>query len=147
MVRQITDIAFALQPYSKCNQSQLYFILLECFNLYHLTGIISIQSKKICTNSLFWITNAANIVLNSSFVEIHSPSSWLSNTLFERLFLPEKVEKFQNQYMCVVSHKHEFLMVVITKHVTLPINIQHFLQLIILCMNRVWIGYVSFNSY
>ena len=128
MVRHSTDIAFALQQYSKCNQSQLYFILLEHFTLYHLKEyiIISIQSKQLCTNSLFWITSAANIVLNSSFVETHSPSPWLSNTLFEQLFLPEKVENYKT--CTVVYHKHDFLMVVIaTEHVALPNNIQHFL--------------------
>ena len=56
-----------------------------------------------------FLDNTANFVLNSSFVETHHPSPWLSNTPFERLFLQ------------VVSYKHEFLMVVITTgHFALP---------------------------
>ena len=72
-----------------------------------------------------FLDNTANFVLNSSFLETHHPSQWLSNTLFERLFLPEKSDKLQNQY--IVCHKHGFLMVVITTgHFALPNYIQHF---------------------
>ena len=82
-----------------------------------------------------FLDNTANFVLNSSFVKTHHPSQWLSNALFERLFLPEKVTNYKTN--TVVSHKHEFLMVVITTgHFALPNNIQHFLQLIILCMSN-----------
>ena len=55
-----------------------------------------------------FLDNTANFVLNSSFVEIHHLSPWLSNTLFERMFLPEKV----TNYKTVVSHKHEFLKII-----------------------------------
>ena len=73
-----------------------------------------------------FLDNTANFVLNSSFVETHPPSPWLSNTLFERLFLLEKVTSYKTS--TVVSHEHEFLMVVITtEYVALPNNIQHFL--------------------
>ena len=72
-----------------------------------------------------FLDNTANFVLNSSFVETH-PSPWLLNALFERLFLPEKVTNYKTS--TVVSHKREFLMVVITTgHFALPNNIQHFL--------------------
>ena len=82
-----------------------------------------------------FLNNTANFVLNSSFVETHHPLPRLSNTLFEWLFLPEKVTNYKTS--TVVSHKHEFLMVVITTgHFALPNNIQHFLQLIILCMSN-----------
>ena len=47
-----------------------------------------------------------------TFVETDPLSLWLSNTLFERLFLPEKMTNYKTS--TVVSHKHEFLMVVIT---------------------------------
>ena len=71
------------------------------------------------------LDNTANFVLNSPFVETHPPSPWLWNTLFERLFLPEKVTNYKTS--TVVSHKYEFLMVVITtEDVALPNNIQHF---------------------
>ena len=77
-------------------------------------------------HKLIFLDNAANVLLNSSFVEIHPPSPWMSNTLFERLFLPEKEINYKTS--TVVSHKHEFLMVIITtEHVALPDNIQHFL--------------------
>ena len=73
-----------------------------------------------------FLDNAANFVLNSSYVETHHPSPRLSNTLFERLFLPEKVTNYKTS--TVVSHKHEFIKVVITTgHFALPNNIQHFL--------------------
>jgi hypothetical protein len=73
-----------------------------------------------------FLNNTANFVLNSSFVGTHHPSPWLSNTLFERLFLPEKVTNYKTS--TVVSHKNEFLTVIIaTEHVALPNNIQHFL--------------------
>ena len=72
-----------------------------------------------------FLDNTANFVLNS-FVETHPPSPWLSNTLFERLFLPEKVTNYKTS--TVFPHKHEFLMVVITTgYFALPNNIQHFL--------------------
>ena len=58
-----------------------------------------------------FLDNTANFVLNSTFVETHHPSPWLSNTLFERLFLPEKVTNYKTS---TISHKYEFLMVVIT---------------------------------
>ena len=70
--------------------------------------------------------NTANCVLNSSFVETHPPSLWMSNSLFERLFVPEKDTNYKTS--TVVSHKHEFLMVVITtEHVAFSDNIQQFL--------------------
>ena len=75
---------------------------------------------------LTFLDNTANFVLNSSFVETHHPSPLLSNTPFERLFLTEKVTNYKTS--TVVSHKHEFLMVVITTgHFALPNNTQHFL--------------------
>ena len=75
-----------------------------------------------------YLDNTANFVLNFSFVETHHPSPWLSNTLFERLFIPEKVTNYKTS--TVVSHKHEFLMMVITTgHFALPNNIPN--------MNRV----------
>ena len=77
-------------------------------------------------HKLIFLDNTANCVLNSSFVETHPPSLWMSNSLFERLFLPEKETHYKNGK--VVSHKHEFLMVVITtEHVAFSDNIQHFL--------------------
>ena len=111
--------------YSKYNQSQLYFILLENFNLYHLTGIHNYQkSNKVCTTSFFWITLLA--LFWTLLVWKHHPSPWLSNILFERLFLPEKVTNYKTS--TVFSHKHEFLTVIITtEHVAVPNNIQHFL--------------------
>ena len=51
-----------------------------------------------------FLDNTANFVLYSYFVETHHPSPWLSNTLFERLFLPEKVTNYKTS--TVVSHKH-----------------------------------------
>ena len=67
-----------------------------------------------------FLDNTANFILYSSFVETHHPSPWLSNTLFE------KVTNYKTS--TVVSHKHEFLMVVITTgYFALPNNIQHFL--------------------
>ena len=72
-----------------------------------------------------FLYNTANFVLNSAFVETFHPSPWLSE-LFERLILPEKVTNYKTS--TVVSHKHEFLMVVITTgHFALPNTIQHFL--------------------
>ena len=73
-------------------------------------------------HKIIFLDNTANFVLNSSFVETHPPSPWMSNTLFERLFLPEKETNYKTS--TVVSHKHELSMVVIT---TEPDNIQHFL--------------------
>ena len=46
-----------------------------------------------------FLDNTANFVLNYSFVETHHPSPWLSDILFERMFLPES-DKLQNQYNC-----------------------------------------------
>ena len=118
---------------SKCNQSKLYSKLLEHYNLYHLTGIHNYKKSKKSKHHFTFLDNTASFVLNSSCEEIHHPSPWLSNTLFERLFLPEKVTNYKTS--TVISHKHEFLMVVITtEHVALSNSIQYFLYLIILCM-------------
>ena len=77
-------------------------------------------------HKFIFLDNTANFVLNFSFVETHPPSPLMSNTLFERLFLHEKMKNYKTS--TVVSHKHEFLMVVITtEHVAFPDNIQHFL--------------------
>ena len=77
-------------------------------------------------HKLIFLDNTANFVLNSSFVETHPPSPWMPNTLFERLFLHKNETNYKTS--TVVSHKHEFSMVVITtEHVEFPDNIQHFL--------------------
>ena len=67
MVRQTTDIAFALQ------RSILNAISHNCV----------------------FLDNTAHSVLNSSFVETHPPSLWMSNSLFEGLFLPEKETNYK----------------------------------------------------
>ena len=72
---------------------------------------------------IFFLDNTANFMLNLSFVETHPPSPWMSNTLFERLFLPDKMSNYETSP--VVSHKHEFF--ITTEHVPFPDNIQHFL--------------------
>ena len=77
-------------------------------------------------HKFIFLDNTANCVLNSSFVETHPPSLWMSNCLFKRLFLPEKETNYKTS--TAVSYKHEFLMMVITtEHVAFSENIQHFL--------------------
>ena len=64
-------------------------------------------------HKLIFLDNTGNCVLNSK-------------SLFERLFLPEKETNYKTS--TIVSHKLEFLMVVITtEHVAFSDNIQHFL--------------------
>ena len=90
IVRQTTDNTFALQ-HSILNAIS-HNCILYYFNLYHLTGIHNYKKSK---NKYAQIHFSANLVLNSSFVETHHPSPWLSNTLFERLFLPERVTNYK----------------------------------------------------
>ena len=77
-----------------------------------MIGIHNKKNLKTSMHKFTFLDNTANSVLNFAFVETYHPSLWLSNTLFERLFLPEKVTNYKTS--TVVSHKHEFLMVVIT---------------------------------
>ena len=110
------------QHYSNCNQSQLFFILLENVNLHKLTGIHnnymiwkSIQKLIFCTSLL--------IVALTLFVWNQHTSLRLPNTIFEQLFLTEKLQTSTS-----VSCKHEFLTVIITpEKVASSNNIQHFL--------------------
>ena len=77
-------------------------------------------------HKFIFLDNTANFVLKSSFVETHPPSPRMPNSLCERLFLPKKETNYKTS--TVVSHKHEFSMVVITtEHVAFPDNIQQFL--------------------
>ena len=88
------------------------FYIIFLFYLYHTISYkyIIIINLKTSMHKFTFLDNTANFVLNSAFVETHHPSPWLSNTLFERLFIPEKVTNYKTS--TVVSYKHEFLMVV-----------------------------------
>ena len=99
--------------YSKYNQSQLYFILLENFNyIIWQEYIIIKKSKKVCTTS-FFLDNTASFVLNSSCVETSSVSHHGCQTSYlNDCFYLKKVTNYKTS--TVVSPKHEFLTVIIT---------------------------------